>query len=417
MNKDDSHAEPNQPRGDGGVAVREASARGEFRETAPSQAPDSDLIVGPDATTQPAVSVVLPTMNEEAGIETCLDWIEDAVHAMGVTAEIIVSDSSTDRTPELARDRGAVVVEPDEAGYGYAYRYAFERARGDYVVMGDADTTYDFAEIPHLLSHLKRTDADIVLGNRLDGDIQDGAMPTLHRYVGNPLLTAFLNAFYDADVSDAHSGFRVVRRDALEALDLQTDGMEFASEMIMQAGARDLSIEEVPIVYRERVGEETLDSFRDGWRHVRFMLVNAPGYLFSIPGLLVGAVGLVVMAAAWSGLTSLGINAMVAGSLFTIVGYQIGTLGVFAAVAGDPIRSTHSSLVTSLSDAMTLERGATVGLVVFALGAVTASLLVVRWAATGGVTAGFTKTALAALSAIVIGLQTIFSSFYLSVIA
>jgi acid phosphatase family membrane protein YuiD len=147
------------------------------------------------------------------------------------------------------------------------------------------------------------------------------------------------------------------------------------------------------------------------------MLVNAPGYLFSIPGLLVGAVGLVVMAAAWSGLTSLGINAMVAGSLFTIVGYQIGTLGVFAAVAGDPIRSTHSSLVTSLSDAMTLERGATVGLVVFALGAVTASLLVVKWAATGGVTAGFTKTALAALSAIVIGLQTIFSSFYLSVIA
>jgi hypothetical protein len=246
-------------------------------------------------------------------------------------------------------------------------------------------------------------------------------MPTLHRYVGNPLLTAFLNAFYDADVSDAHSGFRVVRRDALEALDLQTDGMEFASEMIMEAGAQNLDIEEVPIVYHEREGEETLDSFQDGWRHILFMLVNAPGYLFSVPGLLLGVFGLSIMTVAWSGVTvggvSLGINSMIAGSLLTIIGYQTGSLGIFATVASDPIQKPADSVTRALTEQVSLERGATLGLVVFGLGALTAGGLVYRWAANGFILLGFTKTALSAFTAIVIGLQTVFSSFFLSTIS
>jgi glycosyltransferase involved in cell wall biosynthesis len=417
MTRNESSTDDTEPRGDGGTATRNVSSGIDFsaRQSTP------ELLVGADSDEQPVLSVVMPTMNEEAGIEKCFDRIEEAVLELGVSAEVIVSDDSTDRTPDIARDRGGIVVEPDREGYGYAYRYAFERARGEYIVMGDADTTYDFSEIPRLLEHLQAEDADIVMGSRLEGEIEDGAMPPLHQYVGNPLLTAFLNAFYDAEVSDAHSGFRVFRRDILDELGLETTGMEFASEMIMEAGARDLDIEEVPIVYHEREGEETLDSFRDGWRHVRFMLVNAPGYLFSVPGLLLGVFGLLIMTVAWSGVTvggvSLGINSMIAGSLLTIVGYQIGSLGIFATVASDPIQKPADSVTRALTEQVSLERGATLGLVMFGLGALTAGGLVYRWAANGFISLGFTKAALGAFTAIVIGLQTVFSSFFLSTIA
>ena len=421
MTRNDSPVDSNEPRRDGGVVVRDAPSSVGLPEQASTQKSASSLLLGADSDREPVLSVVMPTMNEEEGIETCLDWVEEAVLELGLPTEIIVSDSSTDRTPEIARERGAIVVEPDQRGYGYAYRYAFERARGEYVVMGDADTTYDFSEIPRLLEHLEAEDADVVMGSRLEGEIEDGAMPPLHQYVGNPLLTTFLNAFYDAEVSDAHSGFRIFRRDTLDELGLETDGMEFASEMIMEAGAQNLDIEEVPIVYHEREGEETLDSFQDGWRHVRFMLVNAPGYLFSVPGLLLGVFGLSIMTVAWSGVTvggvSLGINSMIAGSLLTIVGYQIGSLGIFATVASDPIQKPADSVTSTLTEQVSLERGATLGLVVFGLGALTAGGLVYRWAANGFTSLGFTKTALSAFTAIVIGLQTVFSSFFLSMIA
>ena len=417
MTHNNSSTDNADPRGDGGTAAQDISSDIDFstQQSAP------ELLLGAESDKQPVLSVVMPTMNEEAGIERCFDRIEEAVLELGVSAEVIVSDDSTDRTPDIARDRGGIVVEPDREGYGYAYRYAFERARGEYIVMGDADATYDFSEIPRLLEHLQAKDADIVMGSRLEGEIEDGAMPPLHQYVGNPLLTAFLNAFYDAEVSDAHSGFRVFRRDILDELGLKTTGMEFASEMIMEAGARDLDIEEVPIVYHEREGEETLDSFRDGWRHVRFMLVNAPGYLFSVPGLLFGVFGLLIMTVAWSGITvggvSLGINSMIAGSLLTIVGYQIGSLGVFATVASDPIQKPADSVTRALTEQVSLERGATLGFVMFGFGAMTAGGLVYRWAANGFISLGFTKTALSAFTAIVVGLQTVFSSFFLSTIA
>jgi len=194
-----------------------------------------ELLVGQDSdTTPPQLSVVMPTLNEESGIRTCIDWIKTAIEELQVPTEIIISDSSTDRTPEIAREMGAIVVEPDGKGYGYAYRYAFERTRGAYIAMGDADTTYDFKQIPRLLTHLEETGADMVMGSRLDGEIKNGAMPTLHQYIGNPALTRFLNTFYRAGVSDAHSGFRIFTREAYETMDWETTGMEFASEMIMR---------------------------------------------------------------------------------------------------------------------------------------------------------------------------------------
>ena len=421
MTSKDSVANNNDPRGDGGIAVQDYVPDIEPAEQASTRKSTPDLLVGADSDRRPVLSVVMPTMNEEEGIATCLDWIEEAILELSLPTEIIVSDSSTDRTPEIARERGAIVVEPDQQGYGYAYRYAFEQARGEYIVMGDADTTYDFSQISRLLEHLKTEDADVVMGSRLEGEIEDGAMPPLHQYIGNPLLTTFLNAFYDAEVSDAHSGFRIFRRDTLDKLGLETDGMEFASEMIMEAGAQNLDIEEVPIVYHEREGEETLDSFQDGWRHIRFMLVNAPGYLFSVPGLLLGVFGLSIMTVAWSGITiggvNLGVNSMIAGSLFTIVGYQIGSLGVFATVTSDPIQKPSDSITRALTERVSLERGATLGFAVFTAGTIAAGGLVYQWAANGFISLGFTMTALGAFTAIVVGLQTIFSSFFLSMIA
>lgn len=378
------------------------------------------LLLGQDSDQQPELSIVMPTLNEEEGVGECIERAKNAIAELGMPAEIILSDSSTDRTPEIGREKGAIIVEPDGKGYGYAYRYAFERARGDYIVMGDADTTYDFEQIPRLLAHLREENADMVMGSRLEGEIKPGAMPALHQYIGNPLLTRFLNAFYGAGVSDSHSGFRIFTREAYETMGLETDGMEFASEMIMKAGAKDLKIVETPIIYHEREGEEKLESFTDGWRHVRFMLVNAPGYLFSVPGALLGVLGLLVMGTAYSGTTvggvTLGIHSMIAGSLLTLVGYQVASLGIFATVAGDPIQKPSNPITSRITGSLSLERGATYGLVVFGVGGIYASALVYQWIASGFSSVTFTMGSIVAFTAIVLGLQTIFSSFCLSAI-
>jgi len=382
---------------------------------------ETDLILPEESDLEPVLSVVMPTLNEEAGIVECINRIKNAVKELQITAEIIISDSSTDRTPELAAANGAIVVEPDEPGYGYAYRYAFERARGEYIAIGDADTTYDFEELPKLFEKVSRGDADMVMGSRLEGEIKDGAMPPLHQYVGNPLLTRFLNAFYDAGVSDAHSGMRVFSRRALAELDLDTTGMEFASEMIMDAGARDLTIKEVPITYHEREGEATLESFRDGWRHVRFMLLNAPGYLFSIPGLVFGVLGLLVMGLSYSGVElaglHLGTHSLIAGSLLTLVGYQIGSFGVFATVASDPIRRPSDRVTTWITENLRLEQGVVTGLALFTLGSAYGLYLLFEWAASGFSQLPLFTSDIIAFTAIVLGLQTIFGSFFMSAIA
>ena len=378
------------------------------------------LLVGPDADVDPTVSVVMPTMNEEAGVAECIDLVKAAVRQSGYRTEVVISDDSTDRTPEIAREEGAVVVEPDEPGYGYAYRYAFERCRGEYVIIGDADTTYDFEQFPRLLEQVVEGDADMVMGSRLEGDIKDGAMPPLHQYVGNPLLTRFLNAFYDAGVSDAHSGFRAFHVDVLDELDLETTGMEFASEMIMDAGARDLTIKEIPITYHEREGEATLESFRDGWRHVRFMLLNAPNYLFSLPGAILGVVGVSLLLSGATGVTfggvSLGTTAAITGSLLVLVGYQAANMGIFATLASDPIQRPNDVVTETVIHRMNLERLSTVGLAAFTAGALYFSWAAIQWA-TGGVAllAGAPGHVIA-LTVMILGVQTVFNAFFMSAV-
>jgi len=381
----------------------------------------TDWIVGADSDISPIMSVVMPTMNEEAGVRECIERVRRAVAELEVPTEIVVSDSSTDRTPEVARELGAIVVEPDKMGYGYAYRYAFERTRGEYIVMGDADTTYDFEQIPRLREHLEETGADIVMGSRLGGEIKPGAMPPLHQYVGNPLLTKFLNTFYDAGVSDAHSGFRIFWRDVLDTLEFESDGMEFASEMVMKAGANGLAIEEVPITYHEREGEATLDSFRDGWRHVRFMLKNAPGYLFTAPAVGFGLFGVAIVAVSMVGVElgsiTFGLQTLIGGILFLLVGYQVGSLALFSSVAANPIREQRDPLTRAIRDRFTLETGATIGVILSALGTGYMGYGVVVWMIEGYAAVPSASWNLLAATVVVLGIQTVFTSFFLSLLA
>ena len=378
------------------------------------------LLVGPDSDVDPTVSVVMPTMNEEEGVAECIDLVKNAVRESGYKTEVVISDDSTDQTPEIAREEGAVVVNPDEPGYGYAYRYAFERCRGEYIIIGDADTTYDFEQFPELLEPVTHGDADMVMGSRLEGEIKDGAMPALHEYVGNPLLTRFLNAFYGAGVSDAHSGFRAFEADMLDELDLDTTGMEFASEMIMDAGARDLTIEEIPITYHEREGEAKLESFKDGWRHVRFMLLNAPNYLFSLPGAILGVIGMVMLLSAATGATlggiTFGVTSAVAGSLLLLVGYQAVNMGTFATVASDPIQRPNDVVTETVIERMNLERMSTLGLVVFTAGALYLTWAIIQWSASGFTLAPAVATTIVALTGVTLGVQTVFNAFFMSAV-
>lgn len=374
-------------------------------------------LLSADSDQTPELSVVMPTLNEEDGIAECITRIKNALAELEMYGEIVVSDSSTDRTPEIAADMGAIVVEPDGKGYGYAYLYAFERTRGDYIAMGDADTTYDFEELPKLLALVRDDNADMAMGSRLEGEILPGSMPPLHEHVGNPLLTKFLNVFYGAGVSDAHSGMRVFSREAWETMECESSGMEFASEMIMEAGAKDLEIEEEPITYHPREGEANLESFPDGWRHVRFMLVNAPGYLFSAPGAALSTIGLAALVAAWEGINladaTFGIHTGIGGGLLLLAGFQLVLFGAFSTVAADPVRGASDPVTTWFTDRLTLERGATVGAAVLLGGLAYGGFLAYTW-----VTSGFSPLPIAvadvvATVAVVLGLQMLFGSFLL----
>src|SRR5689334_3693858 len=269
----------------------------------------------------PLVSVVIPCLNEAETITECVTRARAALEGNGLHGEVVVADNgSTDGSPELAERAGARVVHEPRRGYGSAYLAGFAAARGDRIVMADADLTYDFREIPRFLEKIDEG-ADFVIGNRM-AKIHPGAMPWLHRYVGNPVLTGILNLFFGVGVDDAHCGMRALRRDVLPRFDLRTTGMEFASEMVIRAGKEELEITQIPIEYRPREGESKLSTWRDGWRHLRFLLVHSPTHLFLLPGAILSFLGLVVLLGVLARVNVLGrqwdIHAMIAGSMLAI---------------------------------------------------------------------------------------------------
>ncbi len=217
------------------------------------------------------VSVVLPCRNEEESIGDCLQQIQNVFAKHNVKGEIIVSDSSTDNSTSIAFAAGACVVKHDTSGYGNAYLAGFKHARGRYIFGADPDGSYDFSEIPRFMEAL-RQGSDLVIGNRLKGTIKPNAMPWLHRYIGTPLLTQLVRIFFGIRLGDSQCGMRAWRTEALNELELTASGMEFASEMIVQAAKQKMRISELPIDYANRLGQSKLRTWRDGWRHLELIL-------------------------------------------------------------------------------------------------------------------------------------------------
>ena len=367
----------------------------------------------------PVLSVVIPCLNEAETISECVRRALGALEQSGVDGEVIVVDNgSRDGSEELAASAGARVVHEPRRGYGSAYLAGFGAARGAYILMADADLTYDFADLPRFLGRLQ-DGADLVIGDRMD-NIQPGAMPWLHRYVGNPILSTTLNVFFRTGVRDAHCGMRAVRRDVLPQLDLRTTGMEFASEMVIRASKTGTRIEQLPIEYHPRLGQSKLSSFRDGWRHLRFLLVHSPTHLFIAPGAAMTALGALVATTVLANLDILGrtwdIHAMIAGALLMIVGSQVLALGLCAHAYGTYFMGEKDPWFDRMRARFRLEHGLLLGATLTLAGLGIATVIVATWIDRGFGQLSEEQLAVLAATLIILGVQVFFSSFLLSIL-
>jgi glycosyltransferase involved in cell wall biosynthesis len=365
------------------------------------------------------VSVVIPCLNEAENITECVTRARRVMSEAGIAGEVIVADNaSEDDSAQLAKDAGALVVHEPRRGYGSAYLAGFAAARGEYVVMADADLTYDWDEIPHFVEKLDEG-AQLVMGDRMD-NIQPGAMPWLHRYVGNPVLSGILNLFFRTGVRDAHCGMRGFRRDILPQLDLRTTGMEFASEMVIRASKENLDIRQVPIEYHPRGGESKLSTFRDGWRHLRFLLVHSPTHLFLVPGIVLLVLGALISATSLAQVDVFGrewqLHSMIAGSLLMIVGTQVGAMGLCAHAYGMYFMGDRDPWFERMRARFRLEHGLLAGGGIFFAGLVVSAVIVVKWAERGFGSLSEERLAVLAAALLIIGLQVFFSSFLLSIL-
>jgi glycosyltransferase involved in cell wall biosynthesis len=381
------------------------------RPPAPADALESAML--------PLVSVVIPCLNEAQNIEQCVRTALEVLERMDDPGEVVVADNgSEDGSAELAEAAGARVVRESRRGYGSAYLAGFAASRGRYIVMVDADLTYDFNEIPRFVAELE-AGAEMVIGDRMD-NIQPGAMPWLHRYIGNPILTGLLNLLFRTGVKDAHCGMRAVRREALERLDLRTTGMEFASEMVIRASKEHLRIAEFPIEYHPRGGESKLSSFRDGWRHLRFLLVHSPTYLFILPGTLLAALGLLITCLVEAGFSffgrAWGLHALVGGSVLMIVGTQVLTLGLCAHAYGTYFMGERDPWFDRMRARFRLEHGLALGGLFMVVGIAMGAVILGDWISNGFGGLAYEQLAVLAAALLVVGIQIFFSSFLLSIL-
>ncbi|MEA2481342.1 MAG: hypothetical protein QOJ07_3264 [Thermoleophilaceae bacterium] len=365
------------------------------------------------------VSVVIPCLNEADSIEECVLRARKAIDGAGLAGEVVVSDNnSTDGSGDIATAAGARVVRETRPGYGSAYMAGFAAARGRYIVMADADLTYDFFEIPKFVEQLDGG-AELVMGDRMD-NIHPGAMPWLHRYVGNPVLSGILNLFFRTGVRDAHCGMRGFRRDILPRLDLRTTGMEFASEMVIRAAKEDVKIAQLPIEYHPREGESKLSSFRDGWRHLRFLLVHSPTHLFVVPGALLAVLGALISLISLGQLDVFGrqweLHTMIAGALLTVVGTQVVGLGLCAHAYGTYFMGEKDRWFDRMRARYRLEHGLMLGGAVAFAGLVLAAIIVIQWIDRGLGALSEERLAVLAATLVIVGVQVFFSSFLLSIL-
>lgn len=374
------------------------------------------------AQTTVAISVVMPCLNEEETIGTCVQKAFEGIKRAGLPGEVIVADNgSEDRSIQIAESLGARVINQPKRGYGNAYLAGFSSARGQYIIMGDSDDTYDFREIGALIEPLQEG-AEYVMGSRFSGTILPGAMPWVNQHIGNPALTWVLNRMFGLKASDCHTGFRAFTKDAYDKMRLRTTGMEFASEMVINAAKAKLKVAEVPIIYYPREGESKLHRLRDGWRHLRFMLMYSPDHLFLVPGGVLFILGLVAMIALLPGPIHIGsriidFHFMFVAALLMLLGFQVLLTGFYAKAYAYTHRfAPDDRMIQLFYRYFSLEKWILVGMAVFAIGLGFDVYVLVKWIDNGFKNLMEVRPAIFALTLMVIGGQLMFSSFLLSIL-
>jgi len=366
----------------------------------------------------PGVSVVIPCLDEAETIAECVTTARAVLDESGLHGEVVVVDNgSMDGSGDLARAAGARVVDEPRRGYGSAYLAGLAAADGEYIVMVDADLTYDFREIPNFVRELE-DGAELVVGNRMRG-VQPGAMSWLSR-VGNPVLSGFLNALHRTNVGDAHCGMRALRRSVLPLLNLRTVGMEFASEMVIRATREQLDVRELPIELHPRAGTSKLSPFRDGWRHLRLIVVYNPTFLFLIPGAVMFAVGCLITLMVFVQVPFLGrdlyIHSLIVGCLLILLGVQAIGLGLCARVFGAYFISDKDQLLQRLGARFKLEHGLVLAVVLVATGFALFAVVVGQWISGGFGELREARLAILAATVVAVGAQVFFTSFLLSIL-
>jgi glycosyltransferase involved in cell wall biosynthesis len=370
------------------------------------------------------VSVVIPCLNEANSLAFCIDKATAAFRAGGLRGEVVVADNgSTDGSIAIAEEHGARVVPVSERGYGAALRAGIASAHGEFIIMGDADDSYDFTEVPNFVAKL-REGYDLVMGNRFLGGIKPGAMPPLHKYFGNPGLTILLNTLFRSGVGDVYCGMRGFTRALAERLDVRSTGMEFALEMVIKAVQMKARVAEIPIIlWPDKRGRAPhLRSFRDGWRSLRFMLLYAPNWLFLLPGASLGALGLAMVFWLLPGPRRVGginldIHTMIFGVFFTLLGAQILSIGAFAKVFSYAERFDHGGVsLKRVLRSVTLESGLALGAAMFLAGFAGCAWITWNWASGGFGELHQVRQILFWAMWLFLGVQVIFASFFLSML-
>ncbi|WP_426417212.1 glycosyltransferase family 2 protein [Aestuariirhabdus sp. LZHN29] len=370
------------------------------------------------------LSIVMPCLNEAETLAICIDKAKGFLQRYGVDGEVVIADNgSTDGSQQIATEHGARVVNVETKGYGAALMGGIQSAEGRFVIMADADDSYDFSALDLFVDKL-RDGFDLVMGNRFLGGIKPGAMPPLHRYLGNPVLTGIGKLFFGSKASDFHCGLRGFRREAILALGLETSGMEFASEMVVKATLHGLNVVEVPTTLSPdgRSRAPHLRSWRDGWRHLRFLMIYSPRWTFLYPGMLLALVGILLML--WLipqprqllGLT-LDIHSLLYASAATLLGLQAVSFALFSKVfaVGAGLLPPDDRVVNFMRR-FTLEKGLVLGLLLL-LGGIIGSLSAVWvWGGEDLNPAQMMRLTIPSLTALAVGAQLILTSFFLGIL-
>ncbi|MGD8457474.1 MAG: glycosyltransferase family 2 protein [Anaerolineales bacterium] len=373
------------------------------------------------------LSIVMPCLNEELTIGTCIKKAQQFLEEYGVEGEIVVADNgSTDSSLEIAKGLGARIIHVEKRGYGNALRAGIHSSYGKYIIMGDSDDSYDFTSLSPFLEKL-REGYELVMGNRFAGGILPGAMPWHHRYIGNPILSFIGRLFFKSPVKDFHCGLRGFTKAAFDRLDLHTGGMEFASELVIKASMLGLKISEVPTVLSPdgRDRPPHLRSWRDGWRHLRFMLIYSPTWLFFIPGIVLMIIGFVL--GIWIFLfpveiygINLEINSMLYSSVIILLGFSSILFSVIAWTYGYQNQLLiQNKFIVRFHEFFRLEKGLLLGALLFAVGIFVGVDIYVAWGSTGFGELDpfiFTKRAIFSTLFILLGSNVTMGSFLLSII-